>query len=652
MKARILIIPLLLLLMSSYAATPDSSLFTTEFEHRMFNSLTNSTHIDSIDLFIALSYTSSSKDKVYRFSDALKAKISEYPVSKKLKTVYKAVHDEFFTKYSLESNFNEIFLNGNYNCLTASALYAIILDRLGIKYIIKQTPAHVYIIADPSNTGYLIETTLPGEKIVQFDDRFKNNYIEYLHNNKIIADSEFRNSSVDVLFEAYYFQDKTVSIKELAGLHYSNYGIFRHNKSDYTAALVNFEKAELLYPDQLIRFLKNNALLNVLDQENQKKAYKGKTLAKYISSNDSSSDGLTYGKDYFEAVSAELVVNHPNIQAYKTYFDELSPSLNPVKSSEIYRIYYFFLGFFDCVNYRYAQALTYLEKAYQYNPDNINTRGLVSETVTKHIVTDRQYPRAIDSLNHYFSKFPFLVQDKTLMNYMEYCYALSIESYFSAGDAQQGYRMLGAYESFLTLHPEFEANKTYTKLIYQQIGFYHLSQNQYDKAEQILRKGIRLVPDALELKGYLRSVMTAKGGNYEYPELMDDKKPIKAYLLAIARAKDNAVAINQNAEKFLTQKWQIQKIFEGGVGESLPENEKVTFHLMDGNKVIYHAGSVTNAGKWNYNNTKCLIDFTIENIKEVMHIVITDISAKELKGVMYVDDEYEDSYEVWMMAKD
>jgi hypothetical protein len=207
MKAKILIIPFLLLLMNSYASTPDSTLFNSEFERRIFNSLANSAPIDSIDLFIALSYTSSSKEKVHRFADELKARISQYPVSKKLKTVYKAVHDEFFTKYSLESNFNDIFLNGNYNCLTASALYAVILDRLGIKYTIKQTPVHVYIIADPSNTGYLIETTLPGEKIVQFDDRFKNNYIEYLHNNKIIADSEFRNSSVDVLFEEHYFKD-------------------------------------------------------------------------------------------------------------------------------------------------------------------------------------------------------------------------------------------------------------------------------------------------------------------------------------------------------------------------------------------------------------------------------------------------------------
>ena len=90
---------------------------------------------------------------------------------------------------------------------------------------------------------------------------------------------------------------------------------------------------------------------------------------------------------------------------------------------------------------------------------------------------------------------------------------------------------MAEYEDFLKDNPDFEPNKNNLGLIYQQIGFYYLRKQQYDQAEQSLRKGIRMSPDAGELKGMLRSVMLYRGGSYEYPELMDDSNPMKNYLL-------------------------------------------------------------------------------------------------------------------------
>lgn len=649
---RILFLLLLLIqtTIASHAATPDSTLFNSGFEKDVFTALMESRPVDSIDLFIALSYTSSSKDKVYRFTDALRPKISQYPMAKRLKTLYKTVHDEFLSKYNEESNFNDIFLNGNYNCLTASALYAIVLDRLGIKFAIKVTPTHVYIIADPLNTGYLIETTLPGEKIVQFDERFKKNYIEYLHNNKIISDMEFRSSTIDALFEKNYAKDISVSIKELAGLHYNNFGVYKHNKAEYAAALVNFEKAEMLYPDKLIKFLKSNALLNLLNEEHNRKKYNGITLAKYILSNDSSSEEVTYSKEYFESVSAELVLNHPDIQAYSAYFNALKPALNPQTSSEILRIYYFFRGYYDVVNYDYGKGLAHLAKAYQYNPQNINTRNLILEAVGKHIVTDRNHRAGIDSLNAYFTKFPFLTNNQTLMSYMEYCYMQSIDSYFTSGDAENGYKLLNDIESFMESHPEFEPNDEYTAVIYQKIGFYYLSRSMYDKAEQVLRKGIRLVPDDAFLKGYLRSVMHAKGGNYEFPELMDDSKPMKTYLLAIAIAKDHAAATNKNTG-YLKQRWMVKKVIEAGVERPVPEDETMAIHLMDNAIAEYVLVNEKTSGKWSYNNARCIIDLIPDEKGDPIHLIITELSSKHIKGVIYSGSQYEDAFGIVMIAE-
>lgn len=207
--------------MNGYGAVPDSTLYNSDFEKYVFTRLAALSSIDSIDLFIALDYKPANADiskRVEIYADDLKNKVNQLPVAKKLKTVYKAVHSSFLTKYNEDIYFNDIFSSGEYNCVTASALYAFILTKLDIPYVIKETPNHVYLIADPNSTGFLIETTLPGEKIVQMDEKFKNNYVEYLHNNKIISNEDFQNKSTDQLFYEFYSKDKTISLKELAGI--------------------------------------------------------------------------------------------------------------------------------------------------------------------------------------------------------------------------------------------------------------------------------------------------------------------------------------------------------------------------------------------------------------------------------------------------
>jgi hypothetical protein len=647
---KILVLAGLFFCLSGYSNPIDSTLFNTDFEHTVFKKIASSDPVDSIDLFLALDYaTSSAKERIQSFSKDLKNKIEDYPVNKKLKTIFKSVHDEFLTKYTQDAYFNDIFKTGNYNCVSASALYAIILDNLNISYIIKQTPVHVYLVADPVNSSFVIETTLPGEKIVQYDERFKIHYIEYLHNNKIISESEFNNSSVDELFAANYSKDKTISLKGLAGLHYYNKGVFQYNKSSFNEALISFEKANILTSDELIKFMLNNALVSVMNIENQKKTYHGKILARYMLANDSNAEGIQYSKEYFDAVSAELIVNHPNVVAYKKYFSELKNDLGTIDKDMVQK-YYFFLGYNSSINFRYSEALAYLGNSYKYNPENINTKELITQAVTRYMMNDKNHNMAIDSLNAYFERFPYLKQDKIMVNYLEYCYARTVETLLRMDYFSEGNQRLKEYEAFLKANPDFEPNKEYIKVIYQGLTWYHLRMNNNDLAEQALRKGIRLLPEEEDLKGMLRTLMYSKGGNYEYPELMNDSKPIKKYLLAMAKAKDNMDDINANAGKYLVREWQLNKIIDAGIEKDAPADIRVIFTLMENHQAACTAGNEKMTGKWNYNPLKCILDISMDKEKEGLHIIITQITSAKMVGVMYRQTDYENSFEIVMNA--
>ena len=81
---------------------------------------------------------------------------------KRIKFIYDAFHDTFLKKYNSSVFFSEIFKNGNYNCVTATALYCYVFEKLDIPYKVKDLPTHVYLIAYPDLYNIKLETTVQG----------------------------------------------------------------------------------------------------------------------------------------------------------------------------------------------------------------------------------------------------------------------------------------------------------------------------------------------------------------------------------------------------------------------------------------------------------------------------------------------------------
>src|SRR6185369_10374813 len=108
----------------------------------------------------------------------------------------------------------------------ATALYAIIFSRLKLPYQIKETPTHVYIEAYPGSEKILVETTSPDNGFYQFSDEFALSFVKGLYKRKMISKEEMDTASTTSLFNKYYFSSEDIKLTELAGLQYSNYGIF------------------------------------------------------------------------------------------------------------------------------------------------------------------------------------------------------------------------------------------------------------------------------------------------------------------------------------------------------------------------------------------------------------------------------------------
>ena len=129
--------------------------FSSPFEKTSFHTFLKDGKKEYLRLFLANS--ASADEDLERFEKKIEQTLREINASdairkkndKKIKYIYQLVHDRFLSKYQEENRFYEIIKNGNYNCVTATALYALFFERLAIPYAIKEEPTHVYLVAYP-----------------------------------------------------------------------------------------------------------------------------------------------------------------------------------------------------------------------------------------------------------------------------------------------------------------------------------------------------------------------------------------------------------------------------------------------------------------------------------------------------------------------
>jgi hypothetical protein len=177
--------------------------------------------------------------------------------SKRVKYVYENVHQAFLTKYQAKNHFSEIFENGYYNCVSATALYSMAFDYFQIPYAIKEKPNHVYPVAYPQSDLVVVETTNPMVGSIAFSDQFKRLYVENLRKQKLVSNQEVQNTDPTKLFDQYFFRAETnITLDQLVGIQYMNNGIFKFEDDDFINSYKLWEKAYLFYKtDQVINGL-------------------------------------------------------------------------------------------------------------------------------------------------------------------------------------------------------------------------------------------------------------------------------------------------------------------------------------------------------------------------------------------------------------
>lgn len=633
MKKLILIASIFSIHFCSFGQQTDTSIFKTNFEKDVFLEYQNNKKIKYFNLLIALNYNASSTDiekKINSFCIDLENKgIRKLKPKKQIKQIYDQVHDRFLKKYEEVAYFDDIFTTGNFNCVSASALYALILDYFDINYIIKETPTHVYIIADPSATSFLIETTLPSNGVFVFDEKFKKNYIDFLYNNKIISDSEFNATSTDALFKKHYESDKTIDPIKLAALQYYNQGVFLYNSGNYSSAASSLQKAEIVYPSSAIQFLYSNALLNLIAEQSGKKKYDGKTLAKYVNLNKTSHDALQTSKDHFNAVSNEMVINRPDIPAYLAFYSGFINQLcDSVDKSDYMQSYHEILSYYHYLKHDYLKVLDHASSAYELNPENLRTQQLVMESLMKYFQEESESENFTpDTLINYAERFPFILREDVFVKLLSYCFIGDISGYNSqVADADRNYALNKLQNFCIGINKRvdnFVIEKLYLESATTLINSYH-----FDEAQLLLEDGLELVESDL-LKEQIQAAALKKKEFKDFVKSAYVQTPTQF----ITPPKYNDEEVYASVKKHITKCWNVDFYRKDGKTKET-KVEQLTFIFHKDGKMKFKTGTEEHWGTWKLTASGPIITLKSNEDQQQFTILIYEATPTVIRGIM------------------
>lgn len=168
---------------------------------------------------------------------------------KVLHRLFHGIHARYLKSYVPYSTFDEIFTTGKYDCLTATALFQLALQRLGFHQEVIETNYHIYVLVHLGGSDIMLETTDRFGGFITDKDLIARRAASYIN---MEPDSKPGNTVF-----AYSFQiSKSISAQQVAGLLYFNRAVSAFNHQAFEACEKLLEHAAQLYPSSRCEQLK------------------------------------------------------------------------------------------------------------------------------------------------------------------------------------------------------------------------------------------------------------------------------------------------------------------------------------------------------------------------------------------------------------
>jgi hypothetical protein len=213
-----------------------------------------------LNLYQQADASSQSTEDVLSFVGKLEQKKASFKnTGDFLEYVFNKTHHRFLKNFSEYASFSEMLEKGNYNCLSGTALYALLLDHFEVPYKIIETNYHIFLLAQTDEGSVLFETTDPANGFVRNKDEIKNRIDGYKQNTiqKVKSSKAYYRYSFDLYNE--------VNLDQMLGLFHYNLSIVAYNCKNLPLSIDHLGKAMELYQSPRIEEFSRILLLSIVE---------------------------------------------------------------------------------------------------------------------------------------------------------------------------------------------------------------------------------------------------------------------------------------------------------------------------------------------------------------------------------------------------
>ena len=497
-KIKVAFLPIALVcVFTSYSQSYSSSYEESTFEAYKKDSLNYDffkclTAIDSlVDDKITLQY----KEKVLSVINKLPPKESkEKKEKKRVKYIYDELHDTFFKKYELDSYFTDMFKDGTYNCVTATALYTFAFEELNIPYHVKETPSHVFLVAYPNTYKIYLETTVPGAYgfVIPKESEVQK-IVDELLAYKLVTKEEVLEKGYMKFYEDYYYGKEFIDKSVLIGMQYYNKGIANFESANYDMAINNLRKSKVFYTSALVKyilkdsmFLKVNELefdslddidflVELLNISNYPEDYTlsnlKSTLYKIVDHDDNDKDFISQAIAKFKLLKKEDVKN------------------------ECVEFLYEYLARRAASDEDLDDALKYSDAIIQINSKSKIAKQIIEHVAFRKVALSSYDIKALNALESSCEKYPFLKDNNRYHISLVHLFGQISYKSLKNKEITKGIEYLEKLEEVLDNTDVLkEVDKGLLAELYLKAGNYYYFKEQYKTSYRLFKKGLVYAP--------------------------------------------------------------------------------------------------------------------------------------------------------------
>lgn len=163
-----------------------------------------------------------------------------------LKHLFYYVHRKHLKRYSKDSSPDALMKSGTYDCVTGTALYALVLEELNINYEIWEMNYHVYLTLKVDDTEIVFESTNPVDGFINLKHRIAQHHMHYEEDAKRFHQDQ--KIEIPIIHRA-------ISLRELSGLQLFNQAIQHLQQEERDKAMEYVQQALDYYPSERIVML-------------------------------------------------------------------------------------------------------------------------------------------------------------------------------------------------------------------------------------------------------------------------------------------------------------------------------------------------------------------------------------------------------------